>query len=94
MLDNTESALYVAALRGEAWAVCFLLKTQGKSRGYVERAELTGKRGGPLRIKTKHEHNITAELAPYADAFRALGAHANPLEDVPRNGAAKPLGDS
>jgi hypothetical protein len=38
MLDNVESALYTAALAGEAWAVCFFLKTQGKARGYVERS--------------------------------------------------------
>ena len=24
---------------GEAWAVCFLLKTRGKKRGYTERQE-------------------------------------------------------
>jgi hypothetical protein len=39
MLDNAESALYRAVLAGEAWAVCFFLKTQGKSRGYVERPQ-------------------------------------------------------
>ena len=50
MIDNVESALYSAALNGEAWAVCFFLKTQGKSRGYVERQELTGAGGGALII--------------------------------------------
>jgi hypothetical protein len=39
MLDNAESALYRAVRAGEAWAVCFFLKTQGKSRGYVERPQ-------------------------------------------------------
>ena len=39
MLDNVESALYRAALDGRAWAVCFFLKTQGKSRGYVEKSD-------------------------------------------------------
>lgn len=39
MLDNAESALYRAVLAGEAWAVCFFLKTQGRSRGYVERPQ-------------------------------------------------------
>lgn len=42
MKDNAESALYAAVLRGEAWAVCFYLKTQAKDRGYVERTELAG----------------------------------------------------
>lgn len=40
MLDHGESALYRAVIAGEAWAVCFFLKTQGKRRGYVERQEM------------------------------------------------------
>lgn len=47
MTDEAESALYKAIKRGEAWAVCFYLKTQGKARGYVERQEVTGADGGP-----------------------------------------------
>ena len=39
MIDNAESVLYRAVLNGEAWAVCFFLKCQGNSRGYVERQE-------------------------------------------------------
>lgn len=35
MLDHAESSLQKAVLKGEAWAVCFFLKTQGKSRGYT-----------------------------------------------------------
>ena len=38
-LDNTESVLYNRAMHGEAWAVTFLLKTQGRGRGYIERGE-------------------------------------------------------
>jgi hypothetical protein len=38
-LDNAESALERAIIAGEAWAVCFTLKTLGKERGYVERTE-------------------------------------------------------
>ena len=48
MLDNAESALYRAVLGGEAWAVCFFLKTQGKRRGYVERQEVTGAGGSEV----------------------------------------------
>jgi len=55
MLDNVESALYTAALNGEAWAVCFFLKTQGKARGYVERTEQTGADGGPVVLKVVYE---------------------------------------
>lgn len=40
-VDLAESALKVALRGGEAWAVCFTLKTIGRQRGYVERQELT-----------------------------------------------------
>jgi hypothetical protein len=49
--DIAELALYRAIEAGEAWAVCFYLKTQGKERGYVERHEYTGKNGDPLAVK-------------------------------------------
>ena len=50
MKDHAESALYKALLAGEAWAVCFFLKTQARDRGYVERTELTGAEGGAIKI--------------------------------------------
>jgi transposase-like protein len=53
--DMAENSLYEAIRRGEAWAVCFYLKCQGKSRGYVERAELTGQNGGPVKIKLVYD---------------------------------------
>jgi len=43
--DIAESALQRAIMAGEAWAVCFFLKTQAKDRGYIERQEIdTGER--------------------------------------------------
>lgn len=39
-IDTAELALLTAVTRGEAWAVCFALKTQGRDRGYVERQEI------------------------------------------------------
>lgn len=39
-LDTAEASLWNAVIKGEAWAVCFYLKTQGKHRGYVERQEI------------------------------------------------------
>jgi hypothetical protein len=38
-LDHAELKLLSAVDNGEAWAICFFLKTQGKKRGYVERQE-------------------------------------------------------
>jgi predicted transcriptional regulator len=46
--DIFETKLDQAAERGEAWAVCFALKTQYKDRGYIERVETTGANGGPI----------------------------------------------
>ena len=51
MLDRAESKLHGAVERGEAWAICFFLKTQGKGRGYSERHEVTGKDGQAIELK-------------------------------------------
>lgn len=40
IIDFAEAKLVEAVGKGEAWAVCFLLKTQGRRRGYSERVEL------------------------------------------------------
>lgn len=50
MLDNAEDKLGGAVDKGEAWAVCFTLKTQGQKRGYIEKQqhEVTGKDGADL----------------------------------------------
>lgn len=50
ILDITELKLVQAINDGEAWAIQFMLKTQGKQRGYVERHEITGKDGESLQI--------------------------------------------
>lgn len=38
--DLAENALYQAIQEGEAWAVCFYLKTIGRERGYTERQQI------------------------------------------------------
>lgn len=50
MIDNVESKLYSKALDGDTTAMIFFLKTQGKSRGYVERQEVTGANGGAIIV--------------------------------------------
>ncbi len=52
MTDVAELSLARAIQNGEAWAVCFYLKTQGKGRGYVERAQVehSGPDGGPIPL--------------------------------------------
>ena len=48
MLDFAEGKLYEAIRDGNMTAIIFYLKTKGKARGYIERAELTGAEGTPL----------------------------------------------
>lgn len=69
MTDTAELALHRAIVGGEAWAVCFYLKTQGKSRGYVERQELTGANGGPIATTTQPDYSklSTDELKTLRD---------------------------
>ena len=57
MIDNVESKLYNKALEGDTTAMIFFLKTQGKSRGYVERQEVTGADGGAVLVKWDDENN-------------------------------------
>lgn len=75
MLDDGESSLRKAVMAGEGWAVCFLLKTQGKDRGYVERMQ--------------HEHSgldldalIAAELERLAGRGQAGAAQAPASDPV------------
>lgn len=48
MLDNAESMLYNKVLEGSTVELLFFLKTQGRSRGYIERQEFAGVSGQPL----------------------------------------------
>ena len=58
MLDNAEDRLGMAVDKGEAWAVCFTLKTQGQERGYIE--------------KQKIEHSGTVEVATFEIKTRRI----------------------
>lgn len=40
MVDDAESALHAAILQRDGWAVCFTLKTIGRTRGYIEKQEI------------------------------------------------------
>lgn len=56
--DMTESKLFDAIERGEAWAICFRLKCMAKDRGYVERSEVV--QSG----KVDHNVNVGIVIAP------------------------------
>jgi len=49
-LDLAEGVLIKAISDNNLTATIFYLKTKGKARGYTERAELTGKEGGPVEF--------------------------------------------
>lgn len=80
VLDLVEGKLYTAARNGEAWAICFLLKTQGKSRGYSERLEHTGGGGTPLvptpQVRTVDNGNLHAVLQSLVESG-AIEIHSN-----------------
>ena len=50
MVDLAELALRKSVMNGEPWSVAMVLKTLGKSRGYVERQEVTGADGGAIVV--------------------------------------------
>lgn len=49
-VDVAEASLDQAVLKGEAWAVQFLLRTQARDRGYGDSMEHTGPNGAPLPV--------------------------------------------
>ena len=65
-LDLAETKLLGAIRDGNLTAVIFYLKTKGKTRGYTERAEVTGPEGGPIDVtklsdealERRHRHGV------------------------------------
>lgn len=53
--DTAEAALYKAISDGEAWAVCFYLKTQGKARGYIEKQQVEHSGELPVLVVKREE---------------------------------------
>jgi len=51
LIDFAENQLFQQVKDGNITAIIFTLKTIGKSRGYVERQEVTGADGKPMETK-------------------------------------------
>jgi len=50
LLDLTESKLIKNVTAGREASIFFTLKTLGKHRGFIERSEITGKDGEPIKL--------------------------------------------
>lgn len=74
ILDEAEAQLRRAVKRGETWAVTFLLRTLGRSRGYVERQETLSLTPQPA-IKVDVS-SIPTEVWEALERQRASGASA------------------
>lgn len=57
LIDFAENQLFKQVQDGNITAIIFTLKTIGKSRGYVERQEVTGADGGAVLVKWDDENN-------------------------------------
>jgi len=85
LADDAESAVAVAVSKREPWAISFVLRTLGRSRGYVERQEVTGKDGGAI------EHRAT--VFSYSDVVDAIApgpATDHPAADGGGSGGMRP----
>lgn len=47
-IDFVESKMHVKIQDGDSYLIAMYMKTKGKTRGYIERGELTGANGAPL----------------------------------------------
>jgi len=50
-VDNVETSLYKSAMEGNVTAQIFFLKTQGRSRGYIEKIDNTHTYLEPLKLE-------------------------------------------
>jgi len=61
MIDFAESKLLGNIKAGDNTAIIFYLKTQAKHRGYIERAEVSGIGGEPIRYEIEAKDDETKQ---------------------------------
>lgn len=104
MVDDAESMLHAAIADREAWAICFTLKTLGKSRGYIERSPAeqvasavtaVGATVALQRILDSMPYEQLQSLLPYleqpADGTVALTGHSPSGNGAPINVTPEPV---
>jgi len=80
LIDISEQKLRLAVMNGEPWAVAMVLKTIGKSRGYVERQEVASTNGNAMDGKAEP---VIARLdasqigRSFIDMYRDILAHGH-----------------
>ena len=79
-VDAAEAALDKAVLAGEPWAVLFLLRTQGKDRGYTAKAGLEVAERVRQRVV---EELVDADAAPIVVRTRGEASAILPLLECP-----------
>jgi hypothetical protein len=77
-VDIAEAALDKAVLAGEGWAVQFILRTLGRSRGYGEKTDVN------VKAKVKGQVETERVVIYVPDDGR------NPAPDTSRNGTIQP----
>jgi len=74
LIDRAEGKLIKKLDAGEVWAIQFILKTLGKSRGFTERQELTGADGLPLMVSTVNLKDMTdVTVSEYLERISGIG---------------------
>jgi len=64
LVDISEQKLRAAVLNGEPWAIALVVKTLGKTRGYVERQEIAS--DGEITFNVKYADGIQHNAAKSA----------------------------
>lgn len=87
-VDNAEDKLGSAVNKGEGWAICFTLKTLGRSRGYVEKHEFDHNHNHNMPDLSKvPTHELDRVIAVLAPLFGGRGLPPLPVV-LPGAGAA------
>ena len=77
MIDLAEAKLYEKIRQGDNTAIIFYLKTQAKTRGYVERQEVTGEVGQPIKYEISVKDERAKELTERLIAGGAVVSNIN-----------------